>query len=87
MTQYIKNPDYEFIDDEKSIVILEPEMNRIFSLDLIGLKVLEKFNNPLLLDNIESTLEDTFSNINITELTELIDWLIENKIIVPYKMS
>lgn len=87
MKEYIKNPNYEFIDDEKSVVILEPEMNKIYSMDLIGLKVIEKFSNPLALNDILSTLENIFSNINVVELTELLDWLIDNKILVPHEKN
>jgi len=82
MIEYIKNPNYEFIDDEKSVVILEPEMNKIYSMDMIGLKVLEEFNTPLALSDVETVLKNTFNNIKTEELTELLHWLVENKIIV-----
>ena len=60
MAVYIKNPLYEFIDDEKSVVILEPEMNNIFSVDIIGLKVLEVFDSPTDLEILLLKLKKIF---------------------------
>lgn len=74
MAVYIKNPLYEFIDDEKSVVILEPEMNNIFSVDIIGLKVLEVFDSPTDLELLLSKVEKNFFNINIEELNDLLSW-------------
>ena len=82
MECYVKNPSYEFIEDEKSIVLFDADMKVIYNVDTIGKEILKLFDEPIELHLLQKRLETVFTNINDHELLEFVEWLKQNKIIV-----
>ncbi len=80
---YIKNPRYEFVQDENSMLVFDEHVDNIYRMNKSGKMIVNFFENPTTLVDAIKHIQNMFVDVLMCELEEYIAELTEEKIIIP----
>ncbi len=80
---YVKNPAFEFVEDEKGLVAFDENVGNIYRSNIIGKIIINTFSSPTTINDAIRIIQIAIDNVNVTDLSEFINQLIVESILAP----